>query len=125
MSAGTEDSRKSPWFDYMKHCAKKYSPDASPGSLLEEKELEAVRQAIEQTQGLRTGEQRLELLRLAYWTSGGNLYAAAEQLGIDRNTARAWSKGFIFCVARNFFGPSRLIPYKVGGRIKEHPRSLW
>lgn len=125
MSAGTEDSRKSPWFDYMKHCAKKYSPDASPGSRLEEKELEAVRFAIEQTKALRTGEQRMELLRLAYWTPGGNLYAAANQLGIDRNTARAWNKGFIYAVARNFFGASRLIPYKDSGRIKEHPRSLW
>ena len=125
MSAGTEDSRKSPWFDYMKHCVKKYSPDASPGSRLEEKELEAVSRAIEQTKALRTGAQRMELLRLAYWTKGGNLYNAADHLDIDRNTARAWSRGFIRAVARNFFGAATLRPYQDGAAIRERPRRLW
>lgn len=125
MSRAVEDSRKTNWYSYMKACVIRYDPNKSPGSRLEEKELEAVRFAIEQTKALRTGEQRMDLLRLAYWTPGGNLYAAADQLGIDRNTARTWSKGFVYAVARNFFGASRLIPYKDSGRIKEHPRSLW
>lgn len=125
MSRAVEDSRKSNWYSYMKACVMRYDPNRSPGSGLEEKELGAVRLAIEQTEALRTGAQRMELLRLAYWTPGGNLYAAADQLDIDRNTARAWSKGFVYAVARNFFGASRLISYKEAGRIKERPRSLW
>lgn len=124
MSRAVEDSRKTNWYSYMKACVIRYDPNRSPGSRLEERELWAVSQAIEQTHALRTGEQRMELLRLAYWTPGGNLYVASDQLGIDRNTARAWSKGFIYAVARNFFGASRLIPYKES-RIKERPRRLW
>lgn len=127
MSFAAEDSRSSGWYSYMKTIIRKYDviPLADAKSPLESRELEAVRCAVEQTEALRTGAQRVELLRLAYWTPGGNLYAAADQLGIDRNTARTWSKGFIRAVARNFFGPSRLIPYKNAGRIREHPRSLW
>ena len=125
MSFAAEDSRSSGWFDYMKHCVKKYNPDASPGSRLEEKELEAVSRAVEQTKALRTGAQRMELLRLAYWTPGSSLYAAADQLDIDRDTARTWSRGFIYAVARNFFGAATLRPYQDGAAIRERPRRLW
>lgn len=67
------------------------------------REMEAVRQAIAETQAMDTGEERLTLIRLVFWDRTHTLEGAALKLHISYVTARRWHGEFIKKVA-HFFG---------------------
>ena len=66
------------------------------------RELEAVRQAIEETQGMPNGEERLEMVRLVFWKRTHTLEGAAMKCHVSYVTARRWHGEFIKGVAQTF-----------------------
>ena len=65
------------------------------------RELEAVRQAIEETRTLPNGEERLEMVRLVFWDKYTLAGASLKMCWSERQLA-AWHGAFIRCVARKF-----------------------
>ena len=66
------------------------------------REMEAVRQAIAETQAMDTGEERLTLIRLVFWDRTHTLEGAATKLHISYVTARRWHGEFIRLVGKIF-----------------------
>lgn len=65
-----------------------------------QRELDAVRIAMD-AQSLRSnGELRRELVRLVYWEQSHTLSGAAMRLHISYDTARQWNKEIIYSVGR-------------------------
>lgn len=66
------------------------------------RELEAVRQAIEETRTLPNGEERLEMVRLVFWKRTHTLEGAAIKCHMSYVTARRWHGEFIKRTAQSF-----------------------
>ena len=66
------------------------------------REFDAVRLAIQQTDGTQGGDNRLQLIKLIYWKRTHTLSGAALELHISYRTARRWNGEFIRLVAGNF-----------------------
>ena len=66
------------------------------------REMEAVRQAIAETQAMDTGEERLQMIRCVFWDKTHTLEGAAMKYYISYTTAKRWHKDFILLVAENF-----------------------
>lgn len=66
------------------------------------KEMEAVGEAIEQTQSLPDGNVRMELVRLVFWQRTHTVWGASVKLGISERTATQWHGDFIRAVAKKF-----------------------
>lgn len=66
------------------------------------RELEAVRQAIEETRSLPNGEMRLEMVRLIFWKRTHTLEGAAMELHWSARKLVEWHGEFIRCVAKYF-----------------------
>ena len=68
------------------------------------RELEAVRQAIEETRTLPNGEERLEMVRLVFWdkTKAYTLAGASLKMYLSERKLAEWHGAFIRCVARKF-----------------------
>ena len=66
------------------------------------RELEAVRQAIEETRSLPNGEGRLEMVRLVFWKRTHTLEGAAMELHWSTRKLVEWHGEFIRCVAKKF-----------------------
>ena len=66
------------------------------------RELEAVRAAIRHTEGLHSGKERMELVKLYYWQRSYTLFGAANVLHVSEKTALRWNREFIMQVAKNF-----------------------
>jgi len=66
------------------------------------RELEAVRQAIEETRALPNGEERLEMVKLVFWKKTHTLEGVAIKCYISYPTAKRWHKEFILLVGENF-----------------------
>ena len=64
--------------------------------------MEAVRQAIAETQAMDTGEERLTLIRLVFWDKTHTLEGAAMKLHRCKRTVTLWHGEFIRCVAKYF-----------------------
>lgn len=103
---------KYPWWDYVKSIVEHHEGQLARirawDSTLTKAELQAGI-AVEWAK-CRTlldcpedGEQRLDLIRAAYWDDEPrNLEKAAELLGIPWTTAKRWHKEFILLVAQPF-----------------------
>lgn len=65
----------------------------------EQREYEAVRQAVLITQQMRTGRDRLKLIELCYWKKSHTLEGAADKIHISYDTARNYQWEFIMQVA--------------------------
>ena len=78
------------------------SDPVADAALRELPELEAVRQAIEETRTLPNGEERLEMVRLVFWKKTHTLEGAAMKCHVSYVTARRWHGEFIKDVARAF-----------------------
>ena len=74
---------------------------ASLGDVVD-REMEAVRLAIEQTRALRNGEDRLRLIDLRYWSRTHTLPGACEACHVSTPTGLRWHREFIRAVAKNF-----------------------
>ena len=71
---------------------------------INQRELEAVRQAIEETRTLPNGEERLEMVRLVFWdkTKAYTLAGASLKMYWSERKLAEWHGAFIRCVARKF-----------------------
>lgn len=66
------------------------------------REYEAVHLAIQQTQQLDSGAERLQIIRAAYWKRTHTLSGAALAANVSYRTARRWNGEFIRRVAKNY-----------------------
>lgn len=67
-----------------------------------QREYEAVRQAVVTTQQMRTGSQRLQIIRLVLFDGSHTLHGAAMSLPISYDQAKTYHREFIYLVAKNF-----------------------
>lgn len=67
-----------------------------------QREYEAVRRAIEQTERLGNGRDRLKVIRLVLWDRSHTLQGAALIVPCHYKTAQGWHNAFIRSVAKNF-----------------------
>lgn len=66
------------------------------------KELAAVRAAIRYIEGLPSGKERMEIVKLYYWQRSHTLFGAANAIHISEKTALRWNRDFVMQVAENF-----------------------
>lgn len=66
------------------------------------RELEAVRAAICHVEGLHSGKERMELVKLYYWKRSHTLFGAANVIHVSEKTALRWNRDFVMQVAENF-----------------------
>lgn len=66
------------------------------------RELEAVRAAIRHIEGLHSGKERMELVKLYYWQRSHTLFGAANAIHVSEKTALRWNRDFVMQVAENF-----------------------
>ena len=66
------------------------------------REYESVQAAIEQTERMRSGADRLKIIRLVFWECTYTLPGAALQVPCSERVAQRWHADFIKDVARNF-----------------------
>lgn len=66
------------------------------------REMEAVRQAIEATKRIDTGEERIRMIRMVYWDRTYTLEGAAQKCHISYTTGCRWHREFIYHVAVSF-----------------------
>ncbi len=66
------------------------------------KEMDAVREAIEETKNLKTGNERLKIIRLVFWDRSHTVTGAAMQIPCSDRTAREWHRDFIYLVAQKY-----------------------
>ncbi len=70
----------------------------------QQRELEAVQKAVEQTLRTPNGRHKLRLVSLVFWERRYSLQGAALALHCSYETAKRWQRQFIYAVAMNFFG---------------------
>lgn len=66
------------------------------------RELEAVRAAIRHIEGLHSGKERMELVKLYYWQRSHTLFGASNAIHVSEKTALRWNRDFVMQVAENF-----------------------
>lgn len=110
MSYAARDPRRRGWWSYMKWCIRKYDSviPAVAKTELERKELEAVRSAVEKTAVMSSGQERIDLVQMVFWTRSHNVPGAAMALHVSERTALRWHSDFIKLVAAEFFGADLL-----------------
>lgn len=91
----TSQPRK-PWWSYAKHMVRRY-PD-----LLNEDERRAVRLALEETQRMAAGADRLKVVRLVLQRGSHTLAGAAMQIPCSERTAQRYHSDFLLAVGRHF-----------------------
>lgn len=69
---------------------------------INQREMEAVRKAIDETKKLDTGEERLRMIRLVFWDRTHTLEGSAQKIHISYITAKRWHGEFIRVVAMEF-----------------------
>ena len=106
MSHGSHYSRRKAWWGYVKSFIRKYKfmKDLTPEDMTEteQKELDAVKAAMESTLLLNEGELRMKLVEIIFWKRTHTLEGAAMILHISERTARRWHTDFIRTVAKEF-----------------------
>ena len=66
----------------------------------EQRRYDAVRDTIDDTEKLKTGERRIALIRMVYWDRSHTLYGAAMRLHISEATAYRWNNCFVRAVSK-------------------------
>ena len=66
------------------------------------REYEAVRDAVEQTERMRNGHDRLRVIDLVYWKNACALKYAGLHVRYSEDTIQNWHADFIRAVAHNF-----------------------
>lgn len=91
------------WWGYVKAMIRKYPErrgQTLTGTAL--REYEAVQAAIEQTERMRNGANRLKVIELVYWKKTHALKNAGLYVRYSECTVQNWHADFIKTVARNF-----------------------
>lgn len=68
----------------------------------DQRQLDAVRQAVNLTRQLPNGERRLAMIDIVYWRKVGNLQYAADKLYYSYRTLCWWHSDFVHLVARYY-----------------------
>lgn len=110
LRARQEELRKpclSPDLSGMPHGRGKISDPVADAALRElpkinQREMEAVRKAIEETKKLDTGEERLRMVRLVFWDKTHTLDGVSINLHRCKRTIVQWHGDFIRLVAKEF-----------------------
>ena len=76
----------------------------------EQRELEAVEAAIQETARLPDGETRLAIVDLVFWRQSHTLHGAADQVHLSYRSARRRQENFIRAVAKNMELTEKLAP---------------
>lgn len=66
----------------------------------EQRRYDAVRQAIGETEAMKHGRQRMELIDRVYWKHSHTLYGAAMCVPVSERTAHTWNAEFIRLVEK-------------------------
>ena len=66
-----------------------------------DREVEAVRAAIEETRRMKRGDERLHLIDLVFWKKTHTLDGACRACHVSERTGRRWHTEFIHLVAKN------------------------
>lgn len=91
------------WRGYVKAMIRRYPErrgQALTGTAL--REYEAVQAAIEQTERMRNGRDRLRVIELVYWKRVCDLKHAGLYVWYSEDTVQNWHADFIKAVAKNF-----------------------
>lgn len=84
------------WWGFAKGMTRRYPDKCLPN------EKEAVEAAIEVTQELKDGAERLRLIDMVFWKQSHSLEGAATALYISKRTADRWHGAFLRAVGRHF-----------------------
>ena len=87
---------KAGWWAYAKHMARRY-PDR-----LNRDERRAVQLAIEETERMTAGRDRLKVVELVLFKGTHNLAGAAMRIPCSERTAQRYHADFLRAVGRNF-----------------------
>lgn len=105
------------WWPYVKGMIRRYPalrerlsgipppPPGTPARFLEtnaQREYEAVRRAIEQTERYRNGRDRLKVIDLVLWKQSHTIEGAAMQVPCSIATAKRYHGDFVRRVAENY-----------------------
>lgn len=90
------------WWGYIKAVIRRY-PSLRDAEVLgvAQREKEAVRSAVEATELLENGADRLMLIDLVFWKRTHTLEGAAMQVHVSLRTAQEYHRQFIRLVAKN------------------------
>ena len=66
----------------------------------EQRRYDAVRQAISETEAMKHGHQRMEMIDRVYWKRSHTLYGAAMCAPVSERTAKRWSAEFVRTVEK-------------------------
>ncbi len=67
-----------------------------------DREMDAVRKAVEDTKRLKTGKTRLEIITLVYWKKTHTLQGACDAVFVAYDTGKVYHAEFIRLVAKHF-----------------------
>ena len=71
-------------------------------SYTEQREYEAVDRAIRITERMKTGKDRIDVIRLVLWEQTHTVNGAAMMVHISERTAKAYHREFIYLVAQQY-----------------------
>lgn len=95
------------WWGYVRAMIRDYPNAAANRGKMRKgsvafKELQAVEQAVRETQALPDGQLHLKLIGLVFWRDTHTLQGAARVCGASYSTAKRWVAAFILAVARAY-----------------------
>lgn len=90
-----------PWWGYIRDLIRRY-PGAAGKELsgVALKGQNAVKAAIEETERMNGGEERMKLIRMVHFDRTHTLDGAAQEIPCNRATAARWQRKFFEDVAR-------------------------
>lgn len=91
------------WWAYIRDDVVRKYPERQRLELhdTEQREQEAVQAAIDATERMEDGENRLKVIRLMHWYGAYTLQGAALQIHCSRSLAAKWQHDFFVEVARH------------------------
>lgn len=90
------------WWPYVRGVVRAYPERKGEGLHgVAMREQEAVQAAIEATERMSGGAERLKVIRMVHWDRVHTLDGAALAVPCDRATAARWQRKFFEAVARN------------------------
>ena len=94
-----------PWWGYVRYIIRRYPEldKITDGQMsrADSKNWRAVRSAVNYTERMESGMERLKVIRMAHWDRTHTLEGAAHDVPCDRATAARWQRKFFEEVARN------------------------
>ena len=96
-----------PWWGYVKAIIRQYNGGKfTPATASQIAEYQAVREAVEQTEAMNGGKERIWLVRIVFWERTHTLEGAALEVHCSERTARGGPSSFCRTgnMPRTFYG---------------------